>query len=202
MIKFDNIEVFGFESAMRGMRNARRSWKKNDSDADMIGDADLELAMKLVRAGNPSHCKFRRMIVVYVDITAPMYWWKQFDTYKVGTVANSTSSMWDARHRDFDINDFSTEGLTEQEIYAPGGIVAVKNHLNYYRRMYIADNDILWINKIEKMLPMCYNQLRTIFINYEILANIYKQRKNHPISEWKDFIDFIQKLPFSELIVG
>lgn len=231
MIKIENTEIFGWNAAIRGMRNAMNSWDKSDSGWNgtyeyfngspdwRIGPNDLKLMKKLAKAGT-DHRKFMRMIVVYLDIMAPLYWWKQFDTYKVGTVANSCSTMHKIVAKEFTLDDFSHEHLLN-----PYG---VGNHLdytisvlNYYRDIYLnggtipfenedgdivdkeyqpKDKDIWW--QMIQSLPDTYNQRRTILLNYEVLANMYGSRKNHKLDEWHDFCDWIDTLPYSELITG
>lgn len=231
MIKLENHEVMGWEHAIRGMRNPKNSWEKSDSnwrylyeegavDGECIGPNDHELMMKLVKGG-PVHAKFRRMITVYVDITAPLYWWKEFDTYKVGTVANSCSTMHKIHDKEFELSDFSTEHLIgkkglwdveEGDIYKYNEYddewfgSNVMNHtinvLNFYREKYLdTKNKKYWWQMIQ-LLPSSYNQKRTVQLNYEVLANIYEYRKNHKLDEWVEFCKWIETLPYSELITG
>lgn len=203
MIKFDETLVFGFDPAIRGMRNPMNSWDKSDSyyvwpsDEEFhIGQNDYDLMVKLRNAGT-DHRKFMRMVVVYVDITAPFYWWKEFDTYKVGTVANSCSTMHKIADKEFTLDDFSHEHLFELEV-----LNTVIGYLNHYRNEFlITKNKECWWQMIQ-MLPSSYNQKRTVMLNYEVLANIYKARKNHKLDEWHDFCKWIEKLPKSELITG
>ena len=220
MIKFENYEVVGWEHAIRGMRNPKNSWDRSDSDyGDLwdeentiigtdyrnyeIGPNDRELMMKLAKGG-PVHAKYRRMITVYVDITAPLYWWKEFDTYKVGTVCNSCSTMHKIHAKPFTMSDFSCEHLNENSANLLGVII---DDLNYYRDEYNNTNcdgiykKELWYQMIQ-LLPTSYNQKRTIMLNYEVLANIYSSRKNHKLDEWHKFCDFIEGLPYSEIITG
>ena len=241
MIKIENFEVVGWEHAIRGMRNPMNSWEKSDStfketafidvltsdggdttkfpvyfDALDIGPNDHELMMKLRNAGT-DHRKFMRMITVYVDITAPLYWWKEFDTYKVGTVANSCSTMHKIHTKEFTLEDFSHEHLTPHSLIVLQDIII---NLNQYRMWYIDKDDKrinidtemsdecytkykkdLWWQMIQ-LLPSSYNQKRTIMLSYEVLANIYKSRKRHRLDEWQDFCKWIEILPYSELITG
>lgn len=246
MIEIENVETYGWESAIRGMRNPMNSWDKSDSfgcdtcknnfprhdvtmreecggccswnnkyipkdDTMFIGQKDHELMTKLRNAGT-DHRKFMRMITVYTDITAPLYWWKEFDTYKVGTVANSCSTMHKIADKEFELDDFSCEHLIgcAKEYFNDGHIY----WLNYYRDLYInggveratgklykpKDKDIWW--QMIQLLPSSYNQKRTVMLNYEVLANMYHSRKNHKLDEWRDFCKWIEELPYSELIIG
>lgn len=232
MIKFDETLVFGFDPAIRGMRNPMNSWDKSDSyyvwpsDEEFhIGQNDYDLMVKLRNAGT-DHRKFMRMIVVYVDITAPFYWWKEFDTYKVGTVANSCSTMHKIADKEFTLDDFSHEHLVSDEDvcwsddimcgmiddYTPLDILKlIVEALNTYREKYLYANknklgtvlsakDLWW--QMIQLLPSSYNQKRTVMLNYEVLANIYKSRKDHKLDEWHDFCKWIESLPKSELITG
>ena len=205
MIKFDETLVFGFEPAIRGMRNPMNSWDKSDSyyvwpsDEEFhIGQNDYDLMMKLRNAGT-DHRKFMRMICVYVDITAPLYWWKEYSTYKVGTVANSCSTMHKIQAKEFTLDDFSHEHLLEQDEKALNYIV---DYLNINRRSYLDTKDKTYWWQMIQLLPSSYNQKRTVMLNYEVLANIYKSRKNHKLDEWRDFCKWIETLPYSELITG
>lgn len=218
MIKIENVEVIGWEHAIRGMRNPMNSWEKSDSERkyetrhDMsggyyeIGPNDLDLMKRLRNAGT-DHRKFMRMITVYLDITAPLYWWKEFDTYKVGTVANSCSTMHKIAAKEFMLDDFSHEHLSCIDI---GGGVGSPYRLlqqtimmlNECRTLYLQTNDkIDWWQMIQ-LLPSSYNQKRTVMLNYEVLANIYKSRRNHKLDEWVEFCKWIETLPYSELITG
>lgn len=167
-----------------------------------IGENDHALMMRLAKAG-PEHAKYRRMIVVYADVTAPLYWWKEYDTFKVGTVANSCSTMHKITAKQFDLQDFSHEHLT---IASSVALQEVIYNLNYWRAQYnLAETDEIkkecwW--QIIQMLPSSYNQRRTIMLNYEVLSNIYKQRKNHKLDEWRQFCTWAEQLPYSELITG
>lgn len=249
MIKFENTEILGWEHAIRGCRNPMNSWALSDShncktydiDCDYckrdmnkcgkfyIGEKDLDLMKRLCNAGT-DHRKFMRMIVVYVDITAPLYWWKEFDTYKVGTVANSCSTMHKIHAKEFTLDDFSYEhlfnednGEEDQEHYN-----LWLNHmrstiimLNRARERYLETKDKKYWWQMIQLLPASYNQKRTVMMNYEVLANIYKSRKDHKLDEWAEtklvgdcrssmypnkftigFCDWIKTLPYSELITG
>lgn len=244
MLKLENTEVLGWEAAIRGMRNPMNSWEKSDSSFEdvfedpenfhdyymksvEIGPNDLDLMTRLRNAGT-DHRKFMRMITVYVDITGPLYWWKEFDTYKVGTVANSCSTMHKIADKEFEECDFSTEHLFDAEskdVEFP--IIYGEEHspiwslnmtikmLNFYRKKYLETKTkpmkeeakrsplikAYWWQMIQ-LLPSSYNQKRTVMLNYEVLANIYKSRKNHKLDEWHTFCDWIESLPYSELITG
>lgn len=187
---------------IRGMRNPMNSWDKMDShDTDglfFLGDKDEQLMKKLAKSGT-DHRKFMRMIPVYVDITAPLYWWKEFDTYKVGTVANSCSTMHKIQYKKFTLDDFSHEHLQ-----AP--MVEILKHtihgLNDARDAYLSSKDkLMWWQMIQ-LLPSSYNQKRSVMMNYEVLSNMYKSRKNHKLDEWRDFCKWMEDLPFSYLITG
>lgn len=202
MIKIENIEVHGFEAAIRGMRNPLNSWEKSDSDfstSDNIGPKDFELAMNLVKAG-PAHCKFRRMITVSMDITAPLYWWKEFDTYKVGTVANSCSTMHTIAKKRFDLHDFSIEHLNDSTMQVMCEIV---EQLNLCRGFYLKTQDKNDWWQLIQLLPTSYNQKRTVLLNYEVLARMYNDRLGHKLDEWNDFCRIIYThLPYPSLIKG
>ena len=257
MINISHTQVIGWEEAIRGMRNPMNSWEKSDSGYCLdslachsceenrndckehidghdyiLGPNDLSLMTKLRNAGT-DHRKFMRMIVVYVDITAPLYWWKEFDTYKVGTVANSCSTMHTIHKKEFTLDDFSCDYLstsetdrvredgTVQHNNAPykaleliicqlnnlrnGYNIAnerLKNDLSDAKRKHIlAQRKYYWYGMIQ-LLPSSYNQKRTVMMNYEVLVNIYKSRKNHKLDEWHDFCDWIKTLPYSELITS
>ena len=246
MLKIENTEVTGWEAAIRGMRNPMNSWDKSDSEWYLmgtpgtnpaaindkylrekycIGDNDLNLMTRLRNSGT-DHRKFMRMITVYLDITAPLYWWKEFDTYKVGTVANSCSTMHKIAAKEFTLEDFSHEHLfkendaggmyysstAEEELTSTDVLKVIIEALNVYRKTYMAvktdaesDYDHMpkeyWWQMIQ-LLPSSYNQKRTVMLNYEVLANIYKSRRNHKLDEWHTFCDWIEGLPYSELITG
>lgn len=263
MIKFENTEVLGWEQAIRGCRNPMNSWGKSDSGYCLktlachsckcnrktevsckknieehifvIGKDDLDLMKRLCNAGT-DHRKFMRMIVVYVDITAPLYWWKEFDTYKVGTVANSCSTMHKIADKKFTLEDFSCEHLFndiyETHLYYcnikenadfKGTIELIIDVLNNAREWYLETKDKKYWWQMIQLLPSSYNQKRTVMLNYEVLANIYKSRRNHKLDEWAEhdlkkpdstaqslysrdqyfgFCDWIKTLPYSELITG
>ncbi len=258
MLKIEKTEVVGWEAAVRGMRNPMNSWDQSDShyesealechdlsgdptkvylvDKYVLGSNDLDLVMKL-RAAGIDHRKFMRMIEVYVDITAPLYWWKEFDTYKVGTVANSCSTMHKIAAKEFTLEDFSCEHLSTNRVltcYVPTeyhfsslDLLKLKiDVLNYWRKKYLEFSKIdeaawraapkgngltdesltaakknCWWQMIQ-LLPTSYNQKRTIMLSYEVLANIYKSRRNHKLDEWHTLCDWIEGLPYSEMITG
>ena len=214
MLKISNFEVMGWEHAIRGMRNPMNSWEKSDSEVSVcecehwphdikksfacLGSNDHDLMMQLRKAGT-DHRKFMRMIVVYVDITAPLYWWKEFDTYKVGTVANSCSTMHKISAKEFTLEDFSCEHLSEPSLK---NLRSVIKCMNDYREEFLKDKDKHnWWQMIQ-LLPSSYNQKRTVMLNYEVLANIYKSRRHHKLDEWHTLCDWIEGLPYSELITG
>lgn len=240
MIKIEETETYGWEAAIRGMRNPKNSWDKSDSafgrkleipyaqnnpsiwfnkygDEMYIGDNDLDLMRRLCSAGS-DHRKFMRMIVVYCDITAPLYWWKEFDTYKVGTVANSCSTMHKIHDKKFTIDDFSYEHLIEEEedfeigvwwgtdadnrIEPKDLLELTIDGLNEYRSAYLETKDKKYWWQMIQLLPSSYNQKRTVMMNYEVLTNIYNSRKNHKLDEWHDFCDWIKTLPYSDFITG
>ena len=215
MIKIENVEVFGWEAAIRGMRNPMNSWDKSDSYENYtvtyedyseirvpyyrVGAGDFALMKKLVKAGT-DHSKFMRMINVTFDITAPLYWWKEFDTYKVGTVRNSCSTMHKVTSKEFTLDDFSHEQLTDSAIEQ--WLEPTIEGLNTARQMYIekdGKSKAAWWQIIQ-LLPSSYNQRATIQLNYAVLRNIYHSRKNHKLDEWIDFCKWIETLPYSELI--
>lgn len=211
MIKIEKEEVLGWEHAIRGMRNPMNSWSGSDSEwlygniSLFLGENDHKLMKKLCKAGT-DHRKFMRMIVVYMDITAPLYWWKEFDTYKVGTVANSCSTMHKIASKEFTMDDFSTDHLGDVPNCDPiymHTFEGVLFALNEARHCYLDTKDKAYWWQMIQLLPSSYNQKRTVMMNYEVLANIYKSRKNHKLTEWVAFCDYIlEKLPFSELITG
>lgn len=239
MIKIENADVLGWEAAIRGMRNPMNSWNKSDSKyfndpiydeahpmfihdnpIFSLGPNDLDL-MKRLRMAGTDHRKFMRMLTVYVDITAPLYWWKEFDTYKVGTVANSCSTMHKIHAKEFTLEDFSYEhlvdhGHSDSDEYGRDYQSDVDNSLellrctittlNYYREKYIrarkdSTKKQYWWQMIQ-LLPSSYNQKRTVMLNYEVLANMYKSRKNHKLDEWRELCEWMRGLPYSELITG
>ena len=241
MIRIENVEVIGWEAAIRGMRNPMNSWQKSDSEfitldgeqhdicgnfgpchglagleEVLIGESDLDLMKRLRNAGT-DHRKFMRMITVYVDITAPLYWWKEFDTYKIGTVANSCSTMHKIHAKKFTIEDFSCEHLITcseddldwcivagpESVSYPFDILSiVVDALNMYQEQYLKTKDKKYWWQMIQLLPSSYNQKRTVMLNYEVLANIYKSRKDHKLDEWRDFCKWIETLPYHELITG
>ena len=226
MIRFENTKVFNFEGAVRGMRNPLNSWDKSDSticpgrdfddckatvdkcprgedeefreDIFCIGKSDLDLMKRLINAGS-DHRKFMRQILVSVDITAPLYWWKEFDTYKVGTVSNSCSTMHTIQAKEFKPNDFSFENLTDSACKCALDII---EELDKQRLLYLDTKDKkYWLNMIQ-LLPSSYNQKRTITLNYETLYNIYGSRKDHKLDEWRvGFIKWIESLPYAEEVI-
>lgn len=249
MLKIENTEVVGWEAVIRGMRNPLNSWQMSDSifvedgeyhdicgnsgpyngtvsDTETffeIGPKDYDLMTSLCNAGT-DHRKFMRMITVYLDITAPLYWWKEFDTYKVGTVANSCSTMHKIAAKEFDVNDFSHEHIEELDgdeyNMSYDWLLRTVDILNYYRKKYntaseklkrditdaerkhvLAQQKLFWWQMIQ-LLPSSYNQKRTVMLNYEVLANIYKSRRHHKLDEWHTLCDWIESLPYSELITG
>ena len=210
MIKFENTEVFGWEAAIRGMRNPKNSWGNSDTDYEKcyntaylisptIGNNDLDLMKRLVKAGT-DHRKFMRMIVVYVDVTAPLYWWKEADTYKVGTVRNSCSTMHKIADKEFTLDDFSHEHLLESGFN--NCLLYVIQCLNTWREKYLETKDKNYWWQIIQLLPSSYNQKATLMLNYEVLTNMYHSRKNHKLDEWREFCKWIETLPYSELITG
>lgn len=223
MIKIENESVSNISRAIYSARNAMNSWDKSDSDLEkgIVGSNDLALAKRLRNAGT-DHRKFMRMITVYADITAPLYFWKEFDTYKVGTVANSCSTMHKIHAKEFTLEDFSHEHLldgrglkvshednctTDESDFGfrLSGKELLKttvNTLNYYRRIFLETKNKKYWWQLIQLLPSSYNQRRTVMLNYEVLANIYKSRKGHRLDEWKTMLDWIETLPYSELITG
>lgn len=214
MLKVENVEVLGWEHAIRGMRNPKNSWAKSDSGPECpygkekccgecqqnfcIGPNDKQLMMALRNAGT-DHRKFMRMITVYLDITAPLYWWKEFDTYKVGTVANSCSTMHKITDKPFELDDFSHEHLGFQSVRVLKDIIKV---MNDFREEFIKDHEKENWWQLIQLLPSSYNQKRTVMLNYEVLANIYKSRRHHKLDEWHTLCDRIESLPYSALITG
>lgn len=238
MIKIESVQVVGLEPAIRGMRNPKNSWGKSDSgtrckidngpcnflcesygncnssdDTEYcIGNNDLDLMTRLAKGG-PVHAKYRRMIVVYLDITAPLYWWKEFDTYKVGTVSNSCSTMHKIQDKEFTLDDFSCEYLVPANLKLLEQIIEnlndARNEFNNWDNSHfriendsqVVDKKVIWEQMIQ-LLPSSYNQKRTIMLNYEVLVGIYKWRHNHKLDEWVEFCKWIEKLPYSEIITG
>ena len=198
MIKIENVDVCNITRAIYSARNAMNSWNKSDSDIenDVLGSSDLSLAKRLIVAGT-DHRKFMRMITIYVDVTAPLYWWKEYDTYKVGTVANSCSTMHKIAAKEFTFDDFSYEYLNGHSEMVLEDVIKA---LNAEREYYLKSNDkSAWWQMIQ-LLPSSYNQRRTLMLNYEVLTNIYKSRRGHKLDEWKTFCKWIETLPYSELI--
>lgn len=203
MLKIENFEVYGIPRSVYSARNAFNSWNKSDSDlsTDSLGNADLDLAIRLRNAGT-DHRKFMRMIIVYLDITAPLYWWKEFDTYKVGTVANSCSTMHKIHAKEFTIDDFSCEHLENSWLAHLKETIRLLNDARDAYNWCNTDAKKEWWWQMIQLLPSSYNQRRTVMLNYEVLANMYKSRRNHKLDEWHTFCDWIEKLPYSELITG
>lgn len=221
MLKIENTKVYGWEAAIRGMRNPMNSWATSDSDFenDTLGENDFQLAKKLAKAGS-DHGKYLRMITVTCDVTAPLYFYKEADTYKVGTVCNSCSTMHKIQAKEFTLDDFSYEHLMTDSTLAGAELVDTAGVgtdilvtplsllkitvccLNNYRKMYLETKDKNWWWQMIQLLPSAYNQRRTYQFNYQVLANIYKSRKNHKLDEWHTFCDWIKTLPYSELITG
>ncbi|MBO5945734.1 MAG: hypothetical protein J6Q69_03935 [Clostridia bacterium] len=202
MLKVERISVMNMENAIRGARNPLNSWAKMDSYYNekgdfILGENDLSLATRLAKAGS-DHRKYLRQIMVSMDITAPLYWWKEFDTYKVGTVANSTSTMHKIQAKEFSRDDFSCEKLTGKSVEVMDAVIAA---LEEERVKFIETKDKAnWINMIQ-LLPSSYNQMRTVTMNYEVLINIYYARKTHKLSEWHVLCDEIKKLPYAENLI-
>ena len=203
MLKIENFEVYGIPRSVYSARNAFNSWNKSDSDlsTDSLGKADLDLAIRLRNAGT-DHRKFMRMIVVYLDITAPLYYWKEFDTYKVGTVANSCSTMHKIADKEFTLEDFSCEHLENSWLAHLKETIRLLNDARDAYNWCNTDAKKEWWWQMIQLLPSSYNQKRTVMLNYEVLANMYKSRRNHKLDEWHTFCDWIEKLPYSELITG
>lgn len=207
MIKIEKADTWGFEHAIRGMRNPMNSWNKSDSvkrvcdDKYIVGENDLDLMKRLTKAGT-DHRKFLRQVIVSVDVTAPLYWWKEFDTYKVGTVANSCSTMHKIHTKEFSLDDFSHEHLIDTYI-----LERVIEELNVYRMLFVyydkqsaeyrksySKKDVWW--QMIQLLPSSYNQKRTLTLNYEVLLNIYFARRNHKLDDWHTFCKWIETLPY------
>ncbi len=208
MIKIENVDIYGWEAAIRGMRNPLNSWKNSDSEFCVseltgkttvnIGNNDIDLMRKLSKAGT-DHAKYLRMINVTADITAPLYWYKEYDTYKVGTVANSCSTMHKIHSKEFTLGDFSCEHLVGTDLIVFKHII---DGLNSNRTIFNSLNDKeAWYRMIQ-LLPSSYNQKRTVQLNYQVLKNMYHARKNHKLDEWREFCGWIESLPHSELITG
>ena len=227
MIEFENVEVFGWESSIRGLRSPMNSWDNSDSwygckcgdygkteskycdehcTADCtfcIGDNDLDLMKKLIAAGS-DHSKFMRMINVTLDITAPLYWWKEFDTYKVGTVRNSCSTMHKIHEKNFTLDDFSFEDfeVEDGEIFLSDCFTNVVADCEMLRKLFVETGNKKYWRGLIQLLPESYNQRATLMLNYEVLRNMYHSRKNHKLDEWVEFCKWIETLPYSELITG
>ena len=205
MIKLENTVLASPEQMsfiIQGLRNPMNSWDKSDSkyndlDEYKIGANDLGLMKRLAMAGT-DHRKFMRMMPVYVRITAPLYWWKEFDTYKVGTVANSCSTMHKIAAKEFTVDDFSTEHLISD---SNAMMKTTCDLLNQYREKYLKTKDKKYWLQMIQLLPSSYNQTRNVMLNYEVLANIYKSRKDHKLDEWREFCKWIETIPYSELII-
>ena len=200
MIKIENIDVYGFEAAIRGARNPMNSWNKMDSYYEFgrfqIGEDDYDLLRRLTIAG-PEHRKWNRMVTVTMDITAPLYWWKEYDTYKVGTVANSCSTMHKIQAKEFELDDFSHEHLEEYPKWLLSEVIV---ELNKNREDFNKTKDKNYWWQMIQLLPTSYNQKRTVHLNYEVLGSMYHQRRHHKLTEWVDFCDIIKTLPYSEFI--
>lgn len=206
MIKIEHTDVYGWEAAIRGMRNPMNSWDKDDScwgsgEGYVIGKNNHELMMKLAKGGSV-HAKYRRMINVTLDITAPLYWWKEYDTYKVGTVANSCSTMHKIHEKEFVLDDFSHEHLMSGSRYQLHRVVDLLNEAReeFFKSSEEAKKAYWW--QMIQLLPSSYNQKRTVQLNYEVLVGMYRDRKNHKLDEWRTFCEWIESLPYSELITG
>lgn len=202
MIKIENVEVSGWEAAIRGMRNPMNSWEKSDSgwvgSGYHIGPNDYKLMMTLAQNGS-THAKYLRMVMVSLDVTAPLYWWKEADTYKVGTVCNSCSTMHKIQAKEFCLDDFSNEHLTEESRKVMETVVEWLNH-EREEFMDSGDKEDWW--QMIQLLPSSYNQRRTLMLNYEVLSRMYRDRREHKLDEWRLFCQWIEHLPHSELITG
>ncbi len=203
MLKAERISVMNFENAIRGARNPLNSWKRMDSYYDgkgnfILGENDLSLATRLARAGS-DHRKYLRQIIVSMDITAPLYWWKEFDTYKVGTVANSCSTMHKIHAEPFSRSDFSCERLTDDALDVMDSLIA---YLESERIKFVETKDKAHWHNLIQLLPSSYNQMRTVTLNYEVLINIYYARKNHKLAEWHTLCDAIMKLPYADKLIA
>ena len=202
MLTLKNTSVMNFENAIRGARNPMNSWGRMDSHTEpdgsfVFGPNDLDLAMRLAKAGS-DHRKYLRMIFVSVDVTAPLYWWKEYDTYKVATVANSTSTMHKIHSKPFSMDDFSCDHMTDGTKKFMETVVAELENIRLRFKETKAKDD--WYDMIQ-LLPSSYNQMRTCTFNYETLINIYRARKNHKLSEWHTFCDWIETLPYAEQLI-
>ena len=202
MIKIERTSVMNLENAIRGARNPMNSWDRIDSSFDddgnyILGGNDLSLAMRLVKAGS-DHRKYLRMIFVSVDVTAPLYWWKEYDTYKVGTVANSCSTMHKIHAKSFDRDDFSCDRMSEKALSCLDSIIAV---LEEQRQKYLETKDTAYWHDMIQLLPSSYNQMRTCTLNYENLVNIYYARRNHKLPEWHTYCEWIESLPYAKELI-
>lgn len=218
MIKVENVETWGFEHAIRGMRNPMNSWEKSDSEWDwvedespinpndpgmcfVIGPNDLDLMRRLYKSsenGNHAHRKYLRQIFVSLDIIGPLYWWKEFDTYKVGTVANSCSTMHKIAAKRFEQDDFSTEHLTERSVDI---LFVTISCLNFYRELFLETKDKVYWWQMIQLLPSSYNQRRTVTMNYENVVSMIKQRTGHKLDEWNSFVETLKTLPYVKEIM-
>lgn len=207
MIKLEKTAGFGFEAAIRGMRNPMNSWDKSDSGVKeiygigyefVLGENDLKLMKSLSEAG-ADHAKFLRMINVTMDITAPLYWWKEFDTYKIGTVANSCSTMHKIHEKKLELKDFSWERLDENSLVV---LEVTIDRLNFCRKKFLETKDKRWWDQMIQLLPSSYEQKRTVQLNYQVLKSMYHARKNHKLQEWRDFCKWCETLPYFEEICG
>ena len=204
MLTIENVEIFGYKAAIRGMRNPMNSWSKSDSNADLIGQNDEQLMLALAKA--PEERKYLRMIHVQFDVTAPLYWWKEFDTYKVGTVANSCSTMHKIHEKEFTLEDFSCEHLADDFALSNAeSPINVIEHLiyclNFCRSLYLeTKNKKYWWQMIQ-LLPSSYNQRRTIDLNFEVLLKQYRERKNHKLDEWHTYCDWIKEIALLNEII-
>ena len=202
MLNVSNVSVMNLENAMRGARNPMNSWAKSDSYYNenheyVLGENDLNLAKRLCKAGS-DHRKFIRQIMVSIDITAPLYWWKEYDTYKVATVANSTSTMHKIHSKPFELEDFSCDHMTPETLQFMQTVV---DQLEIIRNRYLEEKDKKHWYDLIQLLPSSYNQLRTCTLNYETLTNIYYARKHHKLDEWHTFCDFIETLPYAKELI-
>lgn len=203
MLKIENVSTSGWKAAIRGMRNPKNSWAQIDSavvngNGFVVGNNDYDLMYRLASAGT-DHGKFMRMIHVQCDVTAPLYWWKEADQYKVGTVTDSCSTMHKIHAKEFTLDDFSREHLNDESTEYLTKLVDL---LNSYRELFLKDKNKSWWWQMIQLLPSSYNQLRTWDLNYAVLQNIYHARRNHKLDEWHTFCDWIESLPYSDLITG
>lgn len=209
MLKIENTVVSGWEAAIRGMRNPMNSWEQSDSyfnprtEDELVGEKDLDLMKRLAKAGS-DHRKFMRMINVTTDITGPLYWWKEYDTYKVGTVADSCSTMHKIHAKEFELEDFSHEHLFDDEdnyICPVRTLRGVIDELNYYRKKYLETKDKSYWWQMIQLLPSSYNQRRTVQLNYEVLRNMVGSRSGHKLDEWHILCDWAKELPYAEGLI-